>query len=277
MSSCSWLNLKEEENINTENPAVARVFDSYLFKNDIEEIAPKGISTVDSLRITENFVRSWVVKQLVMREAGAYLNLDMSEIERKVQDYRYNLIAYEFEKNYVNQRLDKEVTEVEIQEYYIENKENFELKQNIIKGIFVKMPKGAPQLTQVGRWIQSPTDKNREELRSYCVRFASVFHLEDSVWVNFDDIIKNTPLASIPNKVQFLRDNKYVETSDPEYNYFLKILEYKFSEEISPLEFVRDNIAAIIVNRRKVKLSEEMEKEIYEKAKNRNDFEIIRP
>jgi hypothetical protein len=277
MSSCSWLNLKEQENINTENLAVARVFDSYLFKSDIEEIAPKGISTVDSLRITENFVRSWVVKQLVMREAGAYLNLDMSEIERKVQDYRYNLIAYEFEKNYVNQRLDKEVTEAEIQEYYLENKENFELKQNIIKGIFVKMPKGAPQLTQVGRWIQSPTDKNREELRSYCVRFASVFHLEDSVWVNFDDIIKNTPLASIPNKVQFLRDNKYVETSDPEYNYSLKILEYKFSEEISPLEFVRDNIAAIIVNRRKVKLSEEMEKEIYEKAKNRNDFEIIRP
>ena len=98
--------------------------------------------------------------------------------------------------------------------------------------------------------------------------------MEDSIWINFDDIIKNTPLAEIPNKVQFLRTRKFVESSDDNSKYYLKIDEYKKTDDIAPLEIVRDQIANIIINKRKVELAGNLEKEVYDKAVQTNAFEI---
>jgi len=276
--SCEKFGLGEKEsNINEGRVPVARVYDITLFADDLEGVVPNGSSVLDSGRISDAYVRNWVVKQLMTREANAYLNINMNEVERKVQDYRYALIAYEYEKQMVNERLDTRVTQEEIKQYYEENKQNYELKQNIFRGWFAKIPKGAPRINQVPSWFRSTTEKSKEDFRLYCVQFADIYHLEDSTWLNFDDVIRNTPLAGVPNKVQFLQENQFVETADNNFNYYLKIKEYKFSDQISPLEFVADNIASIIVTKRRVDLVEKMEKEIYEKASSQKNFEIFRP
>ena len=100
--------------------------------------------------------------------------------------------------------------------------------------------------------------------------------LEDTVWLNFDELIQSTPLASIPNHEQYLKTNKYVETNDQNFEYFLYINEYKIADQISPLEFVRDDIKEIIVNKRKIALANQLETDIYAEAQTNNDFEIYR-
>ncbi len=85
----------------------------------------------------------------------------------------------------------------------------------------------------------------------------------------------NSPLAEIPNKVQFLRSYNYFETSDTEFLYFLKIDAYKMSDNVSPLEFVKQDIKNIILNKRKVELARKLEDEVYENAAKQNDFEIF--
>ena len=69
-------------------------------------------------------------------------------------------------------------------------------------------------------------------------------------------------------------NNKYYETNDETYFYALKIFDYKISNEIAPLEWVREDIKKIIINKRKVALSKELEDKIYERAEKNNDFEI---
>ncbi len=64
--------------------------------------------------------------------------------------------------------------------------------------------------------------------------------------------------------------------ADEDYTYYLKILDYKISEETSPLEFVKDQIKHIIVNKRKLALSGKLEDQIYSKALNEKDFEIFK-
>jgi hypothetical protein len=91
----------------------------------------------------------------------------------------------------------------------------------------------------------------------------------------FDDLVRNSPLAEIPNKVQFLKANPYYETEDESYLYFLKVDEYRISDNISPLEFVTDEIKNIILNKRKVELAKKLEDEVYENALEHKDFEII--
>lgn len=255
---------------------VARVHDNYLYEQDLEGIVDKGISPSDSASIVTRYIDSWIKKQLLIAEAASQIDFDEAELERKILDYRYALMVYEFEKNHVNQKLDHEVSEEEIKEYYNHNKANFELKQNIIKGIFAKVPQEAPRVGRLRTLFQNKIDNEaKEEIKSYCLSFAASYSLDDSVWYNFEDIIKNTPLVSIPNKVQFLRENKFVETSDDIYVYLLKITDYKISDQISPLEFVKDDIAKIILNKRKVALTQKLKEEIYHEAKQSKEFEIF--
>ncbi|AHM61064.1 hypothetical protein D770_14050 [Flammeovirgaceae bacterium 311] len=253
---------------------VARVHDQYLYARDLSELLPKGINAEDSGRMADRYIRSWVRKQLLISEAARKIELDQQELERKVQDYRYSLMVYEYEKQYVSKHLERAVSEEEVQQYYESNKDNFQLKQNIIRGLFVKVPKNAPKINNLREFMPLQKPGDREKVKSYAYRFATDYMLDDGVWVNFDELIMNTPLAGIPNKVQWLKNNKYAETSDEENVYFLKIQDYKITDEISPLEFVRDQIETIIVSRRKTELAARLEEEIYENARKNNAFEV---
>jgi hypothetical protein len=86
--------------------------------------------------------------------------------------------------------------------------------------------------------------------------------------------VKNSPLAEIPNKIQFLKSNPYFETSDESFLYYLKVGQYRISDNISPMEFVKDDIRNIILNKRKVELAKRLEDEVYKGALEQQDFEI---
>jgi hypothetical protein len=124
--------------------------------------------------------------------------------------------------------------------------------------------------------LRSNKEHDKDELKSYAFSFGTKVHMDDSVWVNFEDVIAGTPLVDIPNKTDFLRRNSLYETPDEHFIYFLKINEYKIQNEISPLEFVRDDIQKIILNKRQVKLAKELEDEIYKKAMDNDAFKIYR-
>ena len=273
-----FLRFKNQEAENVVRRPVARAYDNYLYDQDLEGIVDEDATPEDSASMVNRYIDSWIKKQLLIAEAASQMDIDEAEIERKMLDYRYALIAYEFEKNYVNQKADTDVSEAEIEAYYQEHQDNFQLKQNIIKGIFAKVPQEAPRTGRLQKLFQSPLDSAaRDEIKSYCLSFASAYSLDDTTWYNFEDIVKNTPLVSIPNKVQFLQKNKFVETSDDIYMYFVKILDYKISDQISPIEFVRDDIVKIITNQRKVSLTQELEEDIYNDAKENREFEIYNP
>jgi len=275
--SCDLFKIKEgDPETILEIPPVARVYDKYLYTEDLEGLTSEAINSSDSTDITERYIRSWIKKQLLIDEAADRIDFDEAELNRKILDYRYALMVHEFKQYYINQQLQTDVSENEIQSYYNSNQDNFELKQNIIRGIFIKLPKEAPKIKKVGKLIRSKKPKDREELASYCFQFATYYTLEDTVWFNFDELIQSTPLASIPNREQYLKSNKYVETNDQNFEYFLYINEYKIADQISPLEFVRDDIEEIIVNKRKIALANQLEADIYSKAQTNNDFEIYR-
>lgn len=274
-AACDYLKIRNDSSEAAEDQLrVARVNNQYLMASDLAEIVPPATSADDSARMVKRYVNSWIRKQLMIGEAASKIEFDQQELERKILDYRYALMVYEYEKYYVNTALDREITEEEIRTFYEANKDNFELKQVILRGMFVKVPKEAPRLNKLREFLEMKDSNDKEKLKSYCYRFASDFMLDETAWVNFDELVTNTPLMSIPNKVQWLEANKYVETSDEHYLYFLKVVDYKISNELSPLEFVRDQIETIIINKRKTELAARLEEEIYEKAEKSDAFEI---
>jgi len=276
LGGCDLIRMKQAEELQeTTRKSVARVKDTYLYQDELAGIATENLSKEDSVARVAAYINSWVRKQLLIGEALKTIDINEAEVERKVLDYRYSLIGYEYQNFYIKQNLDENVSEAEIEEYYQQHTDNFILKRNIVRGSFIIVPRSAPRTDRVKELMFSSKEKDLTELRSYCLSFSSAYHLPDSLWMEFDKLVVGSPLAEIPNKVQFLKTNPYYETSDNESLYFLKIDEYKISDNLSPIEFVRGEIRNIILNKRKVDLAKKLEDDVYENAAKRKDFEVF--
>jgi len=273
-TSCDFLQIKKETK-EPERKAVARANDTYLYQDDLIGIATGKTSKEDSTARVTAYINSWIRKQLLINEAMKKIDIDEAEVARKVLEYRYSLIGYEYQNYYISQNLNEKIDEEEIQNYYKEHLDNFILKQNIVRGTFIKVAKEAPRISKIKEWIYSNKEKDIEELKSYCLRFSTAYHLSDSTWMEFDKLVVNSPLAEIPSKIQFLKSNPYYEASDNEFLYFLKVDAYQISDNVSPLEFVREDVKNIILNKRKVELARELEEKVYENATLQKDFEVF--
>ncbi|MFY0651301.1 MAG: peptidyl-prolyl cis-trans isomerase [Cyclobacteriaceae bacterium] len=277
LSSCEYINFwstKSKEGTEKSAKAVARVNDVQLYEKDIIGLVPDNSSTQDSALIVSQFIDAWIKKQLMISRATKEIEFNQADIERKVLDYRYALMAHDFQKYYISKNLNKEISEKEIEAYYKEKFENFVLRQNIVRCLYTQIPKQAPQINTFRSQIRAFPKSNLEEIQSYCYRFATKSSLETDLWLNFDEVISNTPLANIQDRVTFLKNNSFIETSDDEYYYYIRLMDYKISNQISPLEFVRDDIENILINKKKVELRKQLEEEVYNEGKEKNEFEI---
>ncbi|HEX5170051.1 MAG TPA: peptidyl-prolyl cis-trans isomerase [Cyclobacteriaceae bacterium] len=255
---------------------IARVNNAFLYRDELVGIAAAGAGKEDSTSRVGAYVDSWIRKQLLIQEATKKIDINEAEIERKILDYRYSIIAYEYQAQYIKQNLDTVVSKQDIELYYKNNLDNFILKQNIVRATFIKIPKNAPRTDKTKGLIFSRDEDDQNELRSYCLSFSTAYHLADSAWMIFDELVKNSPLVEIPNKIQFLKTNPYYETSDDSYLYFFKVDDYRISDNVSPLEFVRDEIKNIILNKRKIELVKNLEEKVYQEALDGKEFEIFK-
>jgi hypothetical protein len=273
LSSCDLFKFKTEEE-QVDDTVLAAVDENKLKRSDLDFITMDSPSEEDSANLAERYMQSWIRKQLMIKEAGRNMAFDEAELNRKMLDYKYALMVYEFEKSYVNENLNMAVSDEEINAYYEENKVNFTLKKIIVRTNFLKIEKDIPQRSQISRLLSSKREGDKKELRDLALRFAANYYLEDSVWIEFDDIVLNTPLIENNNHVELLRRNDLIQVDDDRFSYYFKILEYKLQDQVPPLEFMKEEISKIILNKRRVALAESLHKEVYQRALEKNDFKI---
>lgn len=269
LAGCQYFQPKEV----SEEKVIARVGDKQLVQSNLSELIPANLSPSDSAIFVEKFILDWVKKQLMISRAEEAIDFNEARIQNKVLDYQYALMVHELEKKYIDANLNEAVSDQEIKVYYDEKAENFVLRQNLAKCIYFKIPSKAPNVWRLRRSLRNyPQDT--AQIWEYTNQHAVKAFVEDSVWVKFDEVLVETPLKDINDKAAFLKTNSSVEVSDADYIYFLKIFEYKVIGEVAPLEFIKESIADIIINKRKIALKKELEKKIYEEAEQTNAFEI---
>lgn len=259
---------------NDNREIIARANDAYLYADNIKDIVPQGTSSKDSLERLKKYIDNWIHEALVIQKAEDNLTDEQKNVEKQLQDYRNSLITYAYEKELVQQKLDTTIDNQEIETYYNNNRNNFELKDNIIKVVYVKVNKKAPGINKLQKWYKSDLPKDRELLAGYCHQFAENFYLDDNSWLLFDDLLKEIPIQTY-NKELFLQNNRFVEVSDSTNSYFLNIKGFKIRNSISPLSFEKENIKNIILNKRKLQLIIKMKEDIYNDAANNKKIEIF--
>lgn len=265
--SCKYVEKKNEDLL------LARVYDKQFYLSDLNEVIPDYVKGNDSVELARQYVNSWIREMLLLHQSETNLTEQQLNVEKQLQNYRNSLITYIYEKELIKQKLDTSVLYTEIEKYYNANKENFELKNNIIKALYVKLHKDVPELTKFKQWLTSEEQKDREALESYCIKYASNYFLDDQSWLLFDDILKEVPIETY-NKELFLQNNKLVSVQDSSYIYFMNIKGFKIKNSLSPLSFEKENIRNIILNKRKMELVNKMKEDIYKNALEKKQIEV---
>lgn len=269
-SSCERPGDKAEAN---KGKIIARVYTYKLYESDLREVLPAGLTKEDSARRATNFVNAWVKEKLLVHKAEMNLGDGQKNVEKQLQDYRNSLIIFAYEKELVRQRLDTVVTDEEIEKYYSDHPNDFELRDNIVKVIYVKVDKKSPNQQRLPNWIKSDKPQDRKDLEGYCRQFAANYFLDNDSWLLFDDLLKEVPIETY-NKELFLQNTRFLTLSDSTNNYYVAIKGFMTRNSHSPLAFEKENIRNIILNQRKRELIERMHTDLYKEAMENKDIDV---
>jgi hypothetical protein len=262
-----------KSNKRIDDPPIARVYEKQLYTSQLKDIIPKEFSVQDSQAVTKDHVDKWIKNQLLLFQAEQQLSPEEKNVEQQIEDYRSALLIYKYQQNYLSQKLDTNVLPNEIEKYYNEYSSNFILNYNLIKGIFIQVPRKSPELYKVRNLYTSNQPESIKDLERYCFNYATKYDYFEEKWEYFSKVLADLPeIYSNPDNI--LKYRKNYETKDSSYYYFLKISDYRLEGTIAPIEFIRKDIKNILINKRKMQLIQELESEIYNDALNRGNFVI---
>lgn len=266
LSSCNLFN-------NSDDIAIAKAYDKYLYLRDLEGVVPKNTRGNDSVLIVKAFINQWLKEQAIQHQASENIKIDDQRIQNQLEVYRKSLIRFEYEQKLIAQKLDTVVTEQEISSYYEANKTNFELNKPILKVSFIKLPEGAPKISMVKKLFVSKDLRDIDLLEKYCFKYSPNFSLQDTAWHYLDELEQTLPISRVTEGNNF-KLNRIFEISENNSLYLLILRDSKYKDSLSPIAFERDNIKNLIINQRKLTLISQMEKSVFEEAQKNKELEV---
>jgi hypothetical protein len=253
---------------------LAKVYDKYLYADDLEGIIPEGTNAQDSISIIKSNIDLWIKKQLLLNKAEINMKADEKEINKKIEDYRASLLIYDYKQEFLKQKLDTIVANEDISAYYKSNSESFKLNNAVVKALLIAVSKKNTDINSLNHMFFS-TKQDSVKIVEFCKKSESKYEFFKNQWVLFSNFSGMLPINTDNPEIILKSGNKF-QYQDQNYYYFLKINDYRLRGETQPLQFVKDQIKSIILNKRKVELIDELEQNIYQNALEYKNFEIFK-
>jgi len=261
---------------NSDGIIVAKAFDKTLLKTEVNALFGPSMSKQDSFLIARGYIESWVQKQVMLHYGSKSDLVSSEEINRKVEDFREDLLTFEYRKKLLSEKLDTNITFQETKAYYLEHPENFELKQNIIRIVFIKMPVNLEDKNKFWSKFGKADSEELTDMAVTALKNGGNAYLEKETWLAFDDILKVIPINTY-NQENFINNNRLFKIEEKDFVWYVNILEFRIKDNISPFEFVEGNVHEILLNKRKVEFLEKLENKMVQKARSEDQIKVYLP
>jgi len=257
-----------------EQKPLAVVYEKFLYKSDIADIFPKGISKKDSIKMLNAYVDQWLRHNLMLRLSEEKLNDEQKNVTKQLEDYRSSLLIFKYEQEYVNQKLDTSVTSEEIHSFYSSNISNFTLNETLVKALFIKVRKDTPYSLKIKELYKSYRDDDLKALDNIAYQVADKYDFFGDKWLEFSVLQRLFPY-SIEDPEEYLGNRRSIEMEDGDFLYLINIRDVKFKGQTSPIEYEYSNIKSVILNKRKQNLINDLENRIYNDALDHKKFQVF--
>ncbi|MFP2994999.1 peptidyl-prolyl cis-trans isomerase [Spongiivirga sp. MCCC 1A20706] len=256
-----------------EKEAIARVGESFLYKEDIERLLNNNISKQDSAVVVSNFINNWATQQLLYQNALINISEErQQDLNALVDEYKNDLFAKVYKEAVVKKNIDTTVISSDLSRYYEANKENFKLNEELLKLRYIHLGLDNSNLDEVKDHFRSFEKEDQKLLDSISLQF-NAFSLNDSIWVKAAQVYSRIPKMSDRERTKYLKKSQFFELKDSLGVYLIYIKDMLQRNQTAPLEYVKPTIKQIILNKRKLEYIRNFEKEILTDATKNKKFE----
>lgn len=294
LSSCDVLERKHQAGVAVE------VNGRYLYQSTLDSLT-LGLSSEDSLRVTERYIRQWVQDRLIVDNANAQRN---DAIENMVNAYRSSLYIQAYEQMLIEKRMPKEVADSTVEQLYQQVADRMLLKESIVKGILVVVANDAPMMSDLRRWLlmangekvepakvkgekgkakdgkkwkvesrkkkEEPAEPQEEgnvldDIEKYAYQYASGYELFTDEWKSASELQLLMPFER--NEIDaMLRRSSQIELADTVNTYILQVMDKRLSGEQMPIDYARPQLEEYILSTRQSAFLKDERERIYEEA-----------
>lgn len=267
MTACSYF--KDP----VEKLGIARVNNNYLYEEDLLGLIPPDSKPEDSILLVKDFINRWAAQRLLIEAAERNLQEDeKADFEKLVQQYRYDIYTRAYLEAIVNKTIDTFVSKAELQAYYQQHQSNFKTVSQIVKLRYIHLAEDHPKIKLIQQNFFD--DKTKATFwKNYELQFKN-FAMNDSVWVEMNQIYRKLPFIQPENRDNFMISNKTIVHKDSLDVYFVKVKSVIDKNQEAPYEYIEPTIKQVIINQRKLELIKKFEKDLTNDALKNKTYEV---
>lgn len=253
---------------------LARVGNTYLYKEDINELLKNTISKEDSASFVTNYINTWATKQLLLSKSKINLPQEkLNEFNALIANYKTDLYTRAYKEALVSKEEDTLISDAELSSFYEKEKENFKLNEKLVQIRFIELPVGFLNKDDVALRLNRFNKNDIKFLDSIGIQFKKI-NYNDSLWVKASRVIREISPLTFENEDRYLKKSQFFELQDSLGVYLAKVSNVLNPNDISPLSFIKPTIKQVLLNRRRLALIRKLETEIIDDAIKDKEFQV---
>ncbi len=252
---------------------VARVGDHKLFRSELAEYIPAGVSSEDSLGLAQRYINAWAEELLFLDMAESRLSKEEKDVSKELEEYRRTLLKYRYEERYINERLDTLISDEEVHGYYQEHTDKFLLDRPLLRARYMVIPADSRSLRRL-KELMSSSDA-AETLAADSLAFTAALRYVDGSETWMDAILLARELGTDVESMMKALRNGFIELPDGSGNLRVAyVAEMVAKGNPAPLEYCEERIRDIILSARKHDLVSGLERDLLKDAQTKGKFVI---
>ena len=252
---------------------VARVGQHRLTRSELADYIPAGVSSEDSLRLAQQYIKAWAEELLFMDLAESRLSDDEKDVTRELEEYRRTLLKYRYEERYINERLDTLISDEEVRNYYQGHKDKFLVDSPLLKTRYMVIPAGSRNLRRLKELMAS--EEAVDAVAADSLAFTAAIKYVDSSDQWMDAILLARELGTDEVSMMKALRGRFIELKGDDGNlrvaYVVDIVQ---KGSPAPLDYCAERIEDIILSARKHELVSGLERDLLNDALGKEKFVI---
>lgn len=226
---------------------LAKVDGIELTSEDVDAYLKLSDKNPKDKKERKKFVKDWVNYQAVLEELKINNPEKYTWLRTRSMFDLGEIALYHLQLEKVKNTNELVISDSVIKKYYNEHAKDFELKDFIVKALYVKIPiNQAEAEMKLKDNFKLPNPKSLSIVEATAKLYASNYYYNDVDWAYFQNIFKDAPMEQF-NRQSFVINRTKTFFKDSEYVYFINIFDYKLKSDNPPYDFLKDRIRQTIL------------------------------
>lgn len=245
---------------------IAEAFGKKLYLSEAEAVMPKGLNHQDSIDFIDRFIQQWSTEKIVLHEATKTLSLSEKNFTEEMNRLKTQLLINAYYEKITEDTSLFPVSKAEIRNFMELYGMNEDTEKEIVKLNYVKLSLNSGLIPKIKSILfdEAKRVSGKKSIEKLCGDSIEYF-IEDEKWLYLDDIEIEIPVQL--NEKKLNNENRYIETKDKQYHYFIVLLDYREKQtanELSPSEY--DNVRSMIRQQKKNQYIRKKKDQLYREA-----------